>query len=86
MASLYKKQSGVYYLSLCYDGNRLTRSLGTRSYDVAKRIRLKVESNLLNEILYGPVERKRKLTFREKPTRVAAFLRASFLATAASFV
>jgi len=65
MASLYKKQSGVYYLSLCYDGNRLTKSLGTRSYDVAKRIRLKVESNLLNEILYGPVERKRKLTFRE---------------------
>ena len=65
MASLYKKQSGVYYLSLCYDGQRLTRSLGTRSYDVAKRIRLKVESNLLNEILYGPVERKRKLTFRE---------------------
>ena len=24
-----------------------------------------MESNLLNEILFGPVERKRKLTFRE---------------------
>ena len=60
MASLYKKQSGVYYLSVCYDGQRLTKSLGTRSYNVAKKIRLKVESNLLNEILFGPVRTKPK--------------------------
>ena len=65
MATLYKKSSGIYYLSVTAQGKRATRSLGTRSYEVAKKVRTSIESELLQELLNGKAPKVPTLTFEE---------------------
>ena len=65
MATLYKKSSGIYYLSVAAQGKRTTRSLSTRSYQIAKKVRTNVESELLQELLNGKKRKPELIRFEE---------------------
>ena len=49
MASIYKNGK-YYYISLSYDGKRQSRSLSTKSYEVAKKLKPYVEIEILSEL------------------------------------
>ncbi|MDB9853775.1 hypothetical protein OAC91_00910 [Candidatus Marinimicrobia bacterium] len=61
MASLYKKRD-VWYLALTINNNRVTRSLRTKDYKVAKSIKPHAESALIAE-LSGFVTKNENLSF-----------------------
>ena len=63
MASLYKKRD-IWYISLSIKQNRITRSLRTKDYRVAKDLKPYVESQIINE-LTGIKERIIDLPFSE---------------------
>ena len=63
MASLYKN-NGTYYISVSYNCNRKSRSLGTNDYSTAKRLKPLVEFELLKE-LHGIKESKPQMPFDE---------------------
>ena len=62
MASLYQKK-GTYYLSVSLDGKRKVRSLQTKSYQVAKKLKQHVEFELLKE-LHGLNQKKTKIALK----------------------
>ena len=53
MSSVYRKKSGTYYLSVSYQGQRLTKSLGTKNYKTARSIKADLEKELLTQIIHG---------------------------------
>ena len=50
MASVYRKSTGVYYLAVTFQNSRVTRSLGTRCYETAKRVTPQIEKQILSDI------------------------------------
>ena len=67
MASLYKKRN-VWYLSLSINNKRVTRSLNTKDYSIAKQLKPYVESSIIQE-LTGLVQKSANLTFSELSKR-----------------
>ena len=63
MASLYKKRD-IWYISLSIKHNRITRSLRTKDYRVAKELKPYVESQIINELTTG-VKLCKNLSFSE---------------------
>ena len=53
MASIYAKRNGIYQLSVVFQGRRITRSLGTRSVEVAMSIAPSIERDIYSELLNG---------------------------------
>ena len=49
MASLYKKRN-VWYLSLSINNKRVTRSLNTKDYSIAKQLKPYIESSIIQEL------------------------------------
>ena len=63
MASLYKNRD-TWYLTVCLNGKRINKSLGTKDKVVAKRLKPYIESQLILE-LTGIKERNIDLPFSE---------------------
>ena len=72
MASLYKKRN-IWYISLAINNSRITRSLRTKDYAIAKSLKPIVETTILQE-LTGFKESSLDLSFSELVDR---FLKAS---------
>ena len=72
MASLYKKRN-IWYISLSINHNRITRSLRTKDYTIAKSRKPIVETTILQELI-GFTESSLDLPF---PELVSRFLKAS---------
>lgn len=49
MSSLYTKR-GWYYISIMRQGNRVTKSIGTKNYRIAQKLRSSLEYEMLKEI------------------------------------
>ena len=49
MASIYKNGK-YYYISVSYDGKRQSKSLSTKSYEVAKKLKPYIEFEILSEL------------------------------------
>ena len=65
MASVYRKSTGVYYLAVTFQNSRITRSLGTRCYETAKRVTPQIEKQILSELISGVSDKKSKgLSFK----------------------
>ena len=58
MASVYRKLTGVYYLAVTFQNSRITRSLGTRCYETAKKVTPQIEKQILSELINGASEKK----------------------------
>ena len=58
MASVYRKSTGVYYLAVTFQNSRITRSLGTRCYETAKKVTPQIEKQILSELINGASEKK----------------------------
>ena len=56
MASVYRKKTGVYYISVMFQRKRITRSLGTRSYKTARKLISQVEKQILSDMINGTKE------------------------------
>ena len=67
MASIYKNGK-YYYLSVTLDGKRISRSLGTDDFTIAKRLKNHVEFNILKE-LHSVEEKKPDLSFDQLVTQ-----------------
>ena len=63
MASFYQSPSGIFYLSVSFQGNRISRSLGTKSKSVAESLFPAVERDIYNELLNG--REKKDISFKE---------------------
>ena len=63
MASVYRKKSGIYYISVMFQNNRITKSLGTRSYKTVRQIVSKVEQEIFSELIDGRKPIRELLTF-----------------------
>ena len=63
MASLYKKRD-VWYISLMVNKKRITKSLRTKDYRTAKRLKSITETSILQE-LNGFIKSNAKLSFTE---------------------
>ena len=60
MASVYRKSTGVYYLAVTFQNSRITRSLGTRCYETAKKVTPQIEKQILSDLINGASEKKPK--------------------------
>ena len=58
MASVYRKKTGVYYISVMFQRKRITRSLGTRSYKTARKLIPQVEKQILSNLINGKEEKR----------------------------
>ena len=59
MASLYQRPNGVYYLSVSFQGERISRSLETSSKSTAIKILPKIKRDIYSQLLNGkqsPIE------------------------------
>ena len=63
MASLYQRPNGVYYLSVSFQGERISRSLGTSSKSNAITILPIIERDIYAELLNG--KQKKDIPFKE---------------------
>ena len=63
MASVYRKETGVYYISVMFQNKRITRSLGTRSYHIARKLIPQAEQDILTELLGLGERQNKKLSF-----------------------
>ena len=63
MASFYQRPSGIFYLSVSFQGNRISRSLGTKSKSVAESLFPAVERDIYNELLNG--REKKDISFKD---------------------
>ena len=63
MASLYQRPNGVYYLSVSFQGERISRSLGTSSKSNAITILPAIERDIYAELLNG--KQKKDIPFKE---------------------
>ena len=60
MASVYRKSTGVYYLAVTFQNSRITRSLGTRCYETAKKVTPQIEKQILSELISDVSDKKSK--------------------------
>ena len=67
MASIYKNGK-YYYISVSYDGKRQSRSLSTKSFEVAKKLKPYVEIEILSE-LSGIKKTNKNLSFSDLVNR-----------------
>ena len=63
MASFYQRPSVIFYLSVSLQGNRISRSLGTKSKSGAESLFPAVERDIYNELLNG--REKKDISFKE---------------------
>ena len=63
MASLYRKDNGIYMLAVCFQKERVIRSLGTKSKEEATHAAPSMEKEILREILNG--RGRRNIPFNE---------------------
>jgi integrase len=63
MASIYRKKTGIYYISVMFQNKRITRSLGTRFYKVAKNLIPQIEKEIYAALLGE--KKNQKLSFPE---------------------
>ena len=69
MASVYCKETGIYYISVMFQNKRITRSLGTRSYKVARKLTSHVEKQILAELVGVKKADKKILSFPQLVSR-----------------
>ena len=71
MASVYRKNTGVYYISVMFQNKRITRSLGTRSYKTARKVISQVEKQILSELVEGKQKERKnaQLSFSQLITQ-----------------
>ena len=70
MASVYRKKTGVYYISVMFQRKRITRSLGTRSYKTARKLIPLVEKQILSNLINGKEEKRNgPLSFHQLVSR-----------------
>ena len=72
MASVYRKKTGVYYISVMFQNKRITRSLGICSYQNARKLIPVVEKQLLAEIIEGK-QNKSSLKFSQLVNKYLEF-------------
>lgn len=53
MSSVYRKKSGVYYISVSYQSKRITQSLGTKNHNTARSLKSGLEKSILASIISG---------------------------------
>ena len=63
MASLYKKRN-IWYISVMVNNKRITKSLRTKDYSIAKKLKSVTETIILQEI-NGFIRTNAKLDFKE---------------------
>ena len=63
MASLYQRPNGIYYLSVSFQGERISRSLGTKSKSTAITILPKIERDIYTQLLNG--KENKDIPFKE---------------------
>ena len=63
MSSLYKN-GDTYYIAISFDGERVTRSLATKDYNIARKLKPHLELKLLKE-LHGIDEKPIELPFKK---------------------
>ena len=63
MASLYKNNN-VWYISVSISGKRITRSLKTNDFNVAKKLKVKAEYHIIAELM-GFNKKEKSLPFSE---------------------
>ena len=63
MASLYKNNN-VWYISVSIGSNRITRSLKTNDFNVAKKLKVKAEYHIIAELM-GFTKKEKSLPFAE---------------------
>ena len=63
MASLYKNNN-VWYISVSIGSNRMTRSLKTNDFNVAKKLKVKAEYHIIAELM-GFTKKEKSLPFSE---------------------
>jgi len=68
MSTIYKKNS-TWYLSVSIGNNRLTRSLRTNDYKVAKTLKPQIESQLIGELSGFNKSRRKQIGFPELAER-----------------
>ena len=74
MASVYRKKTGVYYISVMFQRKRITRSLGTRSYKTARKLISQVEKQILSDMINGTKESNSgPLSFHQLADRYLVF-------------
>ena len=74
MASVYRKKTGVYYISVMFQRKRITRSLGTRSYKTARKLISQVEKQILSDMINGTKESNNgPLSFHQLVDRYLVF-------------
>ena len=74
MASVYRKKTGVYYMSVMFQRKRITRSLGTRSYKTARKLISQVEKQILSDMINGTKESNSgPLSFHQLADRYLVF-------------
>ena len=74
MASVYRKKTGVYYISVMFQRKRITRSLGTRSYKTARKLISQVEKQILSDMINGTKESNNgPLSFHQLADRYLVF-------------
>ena len=69
MASVYCKETGIYYISVMFQNKRITRSLGTRSFKVARKLTSHVEKQILAELVGVKKADKKTLSFTQLVSR-----------------
>ena len=60
MASVYRKKTGGYYISVMFQRKRITRSLGASSYQKSRKLIPVLEKQLLAEIIEGKQRKQNK--------------------------
>ena len=69
MASVYCKETGIYYISVMFQNQRITRSLGTRSFKVARKLTPHIEKQILAELVGVKKTAKKTLSFPQLVSR-----------------
>ena len=65
MASLYKNNN-VWYISVSIGRNRITRSLKTNDFNVAKKLKVKAEYQIIAELMgFTKKEKPLSLSFQK---------------------
>ena len=74
MASVYRKSTGVYYLAINFQNSRITRSLGTRCYETAKKVTPHIKKQILSELISVVSDKKSKeLSFNNLVSKYLEF-------------
>ena len=74
MASVYCKETGIYYISVMFQNQRITRSLGTRSFKVARKLTPHIEKQILAELVGVKKTAKKTLSFPQLVRRYLDYL------------